>query len=73
MQEYFENRTSDPYRSLSVAGRSVFTSPDISHTPSRGPRSRRDEMKEPDFDALRGREDVKKLVAKLEKKSEPKK
>jgi len=73
MQEYFENRTSDPYRSLSVAGRSVFTSPDISHTPSRGARSRRDELKEPEFDPLSGQEDFKKLVGELEKKAEPKK
>jgi hypothetical protein len=31
-----------------------------------------DELKEPDFDALRGRDDFKKLVAELEAKSGPK-
>ena len=35
--------------------------------------ARREELKEPDFDPLRGREDFKKLVAELEKKAEPKK
>jgi hypothetical protein len=32
-----------------------------------------DELKDPDFDAIRDRADFKKLVAELEKKSEPKK
>ena len=35
--------------------------------------ARREELKEPEFDSLRGREDFKKLVAELEKKAEPKK
>ena len=30
------------------------------------------ELKEPDFDALRGREDFQKLVAQVEARSEPK-
>jgi hypothetical protein len=33
--------------------------------------AQRDELKEPDFDSLRGREDFKKLVAELEAKSRP--
>jgi hypothetical protein len=32
----------------------------------------RDELKEPDFDALRGRDDFRKLVAEVEAKSGPK-
>ena len=35
--------------------------------------ARREELKEPDFNQLRGREDFQKLAAELEKKAEPKK
>ena len=34
--------------------------------------ARREELKEPEFDSLRGREDFQKLVAELEAKSRPK-